>query len=260
MSDAPTTPGQNSGPKPATTNGRSNRSGERRLITVMVTVGLLGIAIGVGAFLATRPDHHLTTETTDLSASSPTTTKQGSTSTGTTPSGSTSTTSSSVATIVPPPTLPQVTSTTAATISGTGGLCPGDDASAQTFLLNKTTADRAAVDSSVVDQWVPQLSSKYPGLVGKYEPGSPTYTSTLICQDYETYFSPPRSYTVLLLHGADYSTFTRGDAFIVIADIAFPTPDGANNWCASQSIDAVHCFAKLISHTHSPAASTQQRR
>ncbi len=115
-------------------------------------------------------------------------------------------------------------------------------------------ADRPFVEAEVIDVWVPQISSKKPGVV---LPNGTTWDAVSILEDHRLWREQfPR---VRLLWSGDYSTFEASDFWVTIVAIPFATPEEANGWCDAQGLPAEDCFAKLISHTRGPAGSTALR-
>ncbi|MEV6647100.1 hypothetical protein [Amycolatopsis sp. NPDC051371] len=128
----------------------------------------------------------------------------------------------------------------------------GDETSAQTTLQQQVDTDRAQVEA-LADKWVPQLSSKNYGLVAD----GTTYDHRAIWADFTT---TRQSYpSALLLWSGDYTSYTKGDFWVTVANTSFPTGAAANEWCVAEHLDADHCFAKLVSHSHGPKGSTLPR-
>jgi hypothetical protein len=109
--------------------------------------------------------------------------------------------------------------------------------------LNAIVDAHRPVVESLVGWWLPQLSSKRPGL----EADGITYDYREILRDFRrTQTSHPDA---LLLYSGDYTSFKYGDFWITV--VPYPSDDGAsaNSWCDSENIPADGCYAKLISHT-----------
>jgi hypothetical protein len=129
---------------------------------------------------------------------------------------------------------------------------PSDEASSQTALRQQVDTDRAQAES-LGDRWVPQLSSKNYGLVAD----GTTYDHRAIWADFTT---TRQSYpSALLLWSGDYTSFTKGDFWVTVVGTSFGSGAEANAWCVSERLDADHCFAKLVSHSHGPKGSTLPR-
>ena len=112
-------------------------------------------------------------------------------------------------------------------------------------------ADRPFVTAQFADRWVPQLSSKRPGLVAD---GITWNNATTL----DEHLQLRRQYPgVRLLWSGDWSTFSAPDFWVTVAGITFPNADGALGWCTSQNLDRDHCYAKIVSKTHSVEGSTK---
>ncbi|MGV9802756.1 serine/threonine-protein kinase [Mycobacterium sp. NPDC003449] len=109
--------------------------------------------------------------------------------------------------------------------------------------------DHAVVSTEGADRWVPQLSSKRPGVVDE----GVVWDNALTLREH---LQLRQSYGAKLLWSGDWSTFDAPNFWITIAPITFPSADGALAWCRSEGFDRDHCYAKLISKTHAVAGST----
>ncbi|WP_326943627.1 hypothetical protein OG439_27055 [Amycolatopsis sp. NBC_01307] len=155
-------------------------------------------------------------------------------------------------TSVTPYTQPYTQSYTSAEPTTAADNAPSDEAAAQTTLQQQVATDRTSAEA-LADRWVPQLSSKNDGLVAD----GTTYDQRAIWADFTT---TRQTYpSALLLWSGDYSSFTKGDFWITVVNTPFTTGAAANAWCAAENLDADHCFAKLVSHTHGPKGSTLPR-
>ena len=143
--------------------------------------------------------------------------------------------------------------TTATAASGTGD---GEvaEASAADNLRWQADHDRSTVVSRVSGYWVPQVSSKRPGL---YAEGM-TWGSPAIMQEF---FSLRQQFPeALLLFSDDWPVFDAGGSWwVTIVGIPFTTAEGANAWCDSQGLDGEHCFAKYVDTTGSSEGTTRNR-
>ena len=143
--------------------------------------------------------------------------------------------------------------TTATAASGTGD---GEvaEASAADNLRWQADHDRSTVVSRVSGYWVPQVSSKRPGL---YAEGM-TWGSPAIMQEF---FSLRQQFPeALLLFSDDWPVFDAGGSWwVTIVGIPFTTAEGANAWCDSQGLDGEHCFAKYIDTNGSSEGTTRNR-
>ncbi|MDI9915767.1 PQQ-binding-like beta-propeller repeat protein [Rhodococcus sp. IEGM 1379] len=143
-----------------------------------------------------------------------------------------------------------------AKMEATGPAAPqtGDAESAAFDALRAlANADAPSVSSELADRWVPQLSSKRPGMVadGKTWNNSATLEEHLALR-----LKYPQ---VRLLWSGDWSVFSAPDFWITIAGVTFPDPDGALGWCVGNGLDRDHCYAKLVSKTHPIEGSTKTR-
>ena len=144
-------------------------------------------------------------------------------------------------------------STTAIVASGTGdGQVAEADAAGN--LRWQADHDRPTVVSSVSGYWVPQVSSKRPGL---YAEGM-TWGSPDIVQEF---FSLRQQFPqALLLFSDDWPVFDAGGSWwVTIVGIPFTTAEEANAWCDSQGLDGEHCFAKYVDTTGSSEGTTRNR-
>ena len=109
--------------------------------------------------------------------------------------------------------------------------------------------DRPFVSVRLADRWVPQLSSKRPGVVDQ---GIVWDNATTL----QEHLQLRQRYGARLLWSGDWSTFSAPDFWVTVADLTFFTSDGALAWCRGEGVDRNHCFAKLISTTHPVEGST----
>lgn len=110
--------------------------------------------------------------------------------------------------------------------------------------------DRAYVSTQLADHWVPQLSSKRPGV---FDNGAVWDNAMTLREHLQLRQSYPN---VRLLWSGDWSTFSGPDFWVTVAGITFADPAGPLAWCRSQGFDRDHCAAKLISTTHPEPGST----
>jgi len=146
--------------------------------------------------------------------------------------------------ISPTPTMP-VTSPSTATP-------PPQDPEAVAYqqLRQIASDDRPFVSAQLADRWVPQLSSKRPGVVDE----GVVWNNALTLQEH---LRLRQQYPgVRLLWSGDWSTFNAPDFWITIAGVTFPDSAGALWWCSSHRLDDDHCYAKLVSTTHPIPGST----
>lgn len=110
-------------------------------------------------------------------------------------------------------------------------------------------ADRSFVKSELVDQWVPQISSKRPGIFDDGVLWDNARTLTEFLDNREKYGAK-------LLWSGDWSTFSAPNFWVTIVPATFSHSDGALEWCTAQGFDSWHCLAKLVSTSHPIAGST----
>ena len=109
--------------------------------------------------------------------------------------------------------------------------------------------DRPFVSVRLADRWVPQLSSKRPGVVDQ---GIVWDNATTLREHLQL----RERYHARLLWSGEWSTFSASNFWVTVAGITFPTSAGALAWCTSQGFDRDHCFAKIVSTTHPVEGST----
>jgi serine/threonine protein kinase len=109
--------------------------------------------------------------------------------------------------------------------------------------------DRAVVATQGADLWVPQLSSKRPGVVDEGHVWNNAQTL-------QEHLRLRQQYGAKLLWSGDWSTFDASNFWVTIAPFTYPSASGALIWCTSHGLDSDHCYAKLISTTHGSAGST----
>lgn len=111
--------------------------------------------------------------------------------------------------------------------------------------------DRPFVSAELADRWVPQLSSKRPGVVDNGQVWDNAMTLQEHLQLRQRYPG------ARLLWSGDWSTFSAPDFWVTIAGIPFGNPAGALAWCRNQGFDRDHCIAKIVSTTHPVGGSTE---
>lgn len=109
--------------------------------------------------------------------------------------------------------------------------------------------DHAVISAEGSDLWVPQLSSKRPGVVD----AGVRWNNAMTLREH---LQLRERYGAKLLWSGDWSTFDAPNFWVTIAPFTFADSAGALYWCSSQGFDADHCYAKLISKTHAVAGST----
>lgn len=128
---------------------------------------------------------------------------------------------------------------------------PNADPEAASLAQLRQIADRdhQYVADRLTDVWVPQLSSKRPGIVdeGVVWDNAKTLQEHLRLRD---------RYGAKLLWSAEWSTFDAQDFWVTVAPVTFNDAEGALRWCTQEGFDALHCYAKLVSTTHAVRGST----
>ncbi len=110
--------------------------------------------------------------------------------------------------------------------------------------------DRPFVSVRLADRWVPQLSSKRPGVVDE---GIVWDNATTLREHLQL----RERFHARLLWSGEWSTFSASNFWVTVAGITFPTSAGALAWCTSQGFDRDHCFAKIVSTTYPVEGSTE---
>jgi serine/threonine-protein kinase len=116
-------------------------------------------------------------------------------------------------------------------------------------LRQLVNSDRPAVAAQLADRWVPQLSSKRPGVVDN----GVTWDNAMALQEH---LRLRQQYGARLLWSGDWSTFSAPNFWVTVADVTFANSAGALMWCHSKGFDRDHCIAKVVSMTHAVAGST----
>lgn len=149
-------------------------------------------------------------------------------------------------------TAPSSASTSSSsTATGPANPQSGDNESASVDALRSiANADRPFVSGQLADRWVPQLSSKRPGVV---DDGITWDNAATLREHLQLRLNYPE---VRLLWSGDWSTFSAPDFWVTIAGVVFPDSDEALGWCRNHNLDSDHCYAKLVSTTHPIDGST----
>lgn len=144
-------------------------------------------------------------------------------------------------------TVPAPTTPPAPSYTPTASRNPEASSSAQ--LRQISLGDHTVVSTQGSDRWVPQLSSKRPGVVDQ----GVVWDNELTLEEH---LRLRQEYGAKLLWSGDWSTFDAPNFWVTIAPITYPTASGALAWCSDHGFDRNHCYAKLISTTHAVAGST----
>jgi hypothetical protein len=127
---------------------------------------------------------------------------------------------------------------------------PTGESAGGSQLRSIAAGDQPFVLNVLAERWVPQLSSKRPGLVAE---GRTWTDATTLAEHLQLRQGYPG---VRLLWSGDWSTFSESNFWVTIVGTGFPTADEALAWCASNGFDRDHCYAKLVSTTHPSEGST----
>lgn len=132
----------------------------------------------------------------------------------------------------------------------------GDDAeqAAEAALRVQADQDLVRARSTINGGWVPQISSKRPGLVLDGQ----TWTNQMV---YDHYLQMRQTYpNVLLLRSQDWPVFDPGEKWwVIVVGQTFGTAEEANAWCDAQGIGKEDCFAKRVVSTGDPEGTTVMR-
>ena len=110
-------------------------------------------------------------------------------------------------------------------------------------------SDRPFVKAEMADRWVPQVSSKRPGVVDD----GVVWDNVRTLQEF---LGNRQRYNAKLLWSGDWSTFDAPNYWVTVIPETFSTSAGALRWCATEGFDSWHCLAKLVSTTHPVSGST----
>lgn len=128
------------------------------------------------------------------------------------------------------------------------------DSAATVGLRALADADGRVVGRDLQQWWIPQVSSKRPGLVAE----GITWTNADILREHlalRQRFSQAR-----LVWSGDWTSFSEPNWWVTIVGVPMSTPQEANGWCDAQGLDAGHCFAKMISSVLGPEGTTSYRK
>jgi serine/threonine protein kinase len=117
------------------------------------------------------------------------------------------------------------------------------EAAALQQLQQLAAADHSFVTGQLAENWLPQLSSKRPGV---FDDGI-VYDNASTLQEHQRLRA---QYNARLLWSGDWTNFDGSDYWVTIAPITFPDSASALSWCKAQGLDSDHCYAEFVS-THS---------
>lgn len=107
-------------------------------------------------------------------------------------------------------------------------------------LRSQADADYSVVSSEWTGLWVPQLSSKQPGLVAD---GITWDCNSILAE----HLGPRGLYGAMLLWSGDWPrTYGHDDYWVTIARYTAPDAEGASHWCRIHSRDSDHCYPTQI--------------
>ncbi len=112
--------------------------------------------------------------------------------------------------------------------------------------------DEPYVLAQLADQWVPQLSTKQPGI---FDDGI-VYDNAQILQEH---LRLRQQYDAKLLWSGDWSNYDKGNFWVTIVPVPSSSPGNALQWCFNHNLNDDHCFAERVSKTHSGRGSTEHQ-
>lgn len=110
--------------------------------------------------------------------------------------------------------------------------------------------DRSYVSTYLAGYWVPQLSSKRPGVE---DPPGFKWDNAMTLREH---LNLRQQYGASLLWSGDWSTFSADNFWVTVVNAPSRDPGDALAWCRNKGFDHDHCIAKLISTTHPVDGST----
>ena len=147
--------------------------------------------------------------------------------------------------------VPVSDGSSSSTANGPAAPASGSDESASIEALRAlANADRPYVTRQLTERWVPQLSSKRPGMVAD---GIIWNNAQTLQEHLKLRLDYPE---VRLLWTGDWSTFSAPNFWVTIAGTTFSDAQSALSWCLDHSLDRDHCYAKLVSTSHPVDGST----
>jgi hypothetical protein len=124
------------------------------------------------------------------------------------------------------------------------------DSAAISGLNDLVNSDRPYVTQYLADRWIPQISSKRPGLIWEginWSPSEILREHLALRQRYEN---------VRLVWSGDWRTFNEPDWWVTIVGDTSPSADQTLRWCVSERLDVDHCYAKIVSTTRGVDGTT----
>ena len=129
---------------------------------------------------------------------------------------------------------------------------PATTADPQAQLHGLASSDSATVEG-LVGSWVPQLSSKRPGLVADGQ----TYDAASILAEHQALRSAHPD--VRLAWSGDFANYRGHDFWVTVVGQPQPTAAAANAWCDAEGFDADHCYAVRLTHSGGPEGNAVMR-
>jgi hypothetical protein len=136
--------------------------------------------------------------------------------------------------------------------SAVAGTTPGASTDPHAQLQSLADADSAVVEG-FVGSWVPQLSSKRPGLVADGQ----TWDDAAILAEHQSLRSTHSDARVLWT--GDFANYRGRNFWATVVGEPEPTAAAANAWCDGQGLDADHCYAVRLTHTGGPEGNAVMR-
>jgi hypothetical protein len=120
------------------------------------------------------------------------------------------------------------------------------EAAALAQLQQLADGDRQYVRDNLAEYWVPQLSSKRLGIYDAED--GVTYNNASMLQEH---LRLRNQYDAKLLWSGDWTNFDGSNFWVTVANVRFADSADALAWCRNHNLDADHCYAGVISTTHS---------
>jgi len=128
------------------------------------------------------------------------------------------------------------------------------DGVADAVLGELRDADYGFVSGSIANRWVPQISSKKPGLTVDGR----TLTSADVLRDH---LDLRAKYSgVRLVSSGQWTTFNSPDWWVTVVGVPALDPTAANGWCDSKDLGVDDCFAKFVSSLFGVEGTTVYRK
>lgn len=140
------------------------------------------------------------------------------------------------------------------TVTASDGNAKASEEAAAAGLVWEAAKDKSTVMNDLNGKWVPQISSKKPGL----QADGKTYDNRSTLEDF---FNSKSTYDdALLLNSDEWSVFDAGGHWwVTVIDDGSSDAIFANSWCDARDIPKDSCFAKYLDPNGTPKGSTRQR-